>query len=270
MKSHQCIVSFKGVSGTRCGSFKEVAGYGKFKCNLCSYSTNVKTNWKNHQLTHTGLRPFTCETCAIRFDNSLARRGSVDIVTRREIFQPKFKCHLCSYSTNIKTNLKNHELTHSGLRPFTCTTCALKFGDYSMVKHGSFKVVTSYDLDAKFKCNLCQYCTNIKTNLKNHQLTHSGLRPFACTTCVTRWVESNLRRSRRFHMPETEDQLHKRHRCKFCPYSTDVSTHLTDHELIHIGVRPYSCSICGRGFTQKSNMKQHTLIHFRDNQKQTS
>ena len=40
----------------------------------------------------------------------------------------KYKCHYCSaYSTNINSNLIDHEHSHLGIRPFGCKLCPLKF-----------------------------------------------------------------------------------------------------------------------------------------------
>lgn len=40
---------------------------GRFKCLNCSYSTNVKTNLKNHLLTHSKERPYKCDICGIGY-----------------------------------------------------------------------------------------------------------------------------------------------------------------------------------------------------------
>lgn len=40
---------------------------------------------------------------------------------------PKFKCDRCVYSTNIATNFRNHQRTHSGDKPFKCTHCHRAF-----------------------------------------------------------------------------------------------------------------------------------------------
>lgn len=39
----------------------------------------------------------------------------------------RFTCPKCPYTTNIKTNFKNHSLTHGTERPFTCPECGMGF-----------------------------------------------------------------------------------------------------------------------------------------------
>lgn len=47
-----------------------------------------------------------------------------------------FKCPNCEFSTNTKANLNLHERTHSGVLPYTCKFCPMKFRTASnVVKH---------------------------------------------------------------------------------------------------------------------------------------
>lgn len=42
-------------------------------------------------------------------------------------FKKRYTCSLCSYSTDYPTNIQRHMLTHTGERPFRCTTCGKGF-----------------------------------------------------------------------------------------------------------------------------------------------
>ncbi|KFM57182.1 Zinc finger and BTB domain-containing protein 46, partial [Stegodyphus mimosarum] len=55
--------------------------------------------------------------------------------------------------------------------------------------------------------------------------------------------------------------VHRRFKCSFCPYCTDISTNLKNHILTHTGERKYRCDVCGMRFTLKHHLKKHTQLH---------
>ncbi|GFQ95963.1 hypothetical protein TNCT_611891 [Trichonephila clavata] len=53
----------------------------------------------------------------------------------------------------------------------------------------------------------------------------------------------------------------KLHCCSFCDYTTHHSTHIKNHEAIHLGHKPYKCQMCSKAFIQKVHLHRHLLTH---------
>ncbi|XP_070556264.1 zinc finger protein 665-like isoform X2 [Ptychodera flava] len=51
------------------------------------------------------------------------------------------------------------------------------------------------------------------------------------------------------------------HNCKVCGRVFKWKGELENHELIHVGLRPYECEKCGKRFSRKGNLKTHMLTH---------
>ena len=56
------------------------------------------------------------------------------------------------------------------------------------------------------------------------------------------------------------------HKCSYpqCRYTTPKRSQLGSHMRTHMGVRPHTCSTCGRGFLEKSHLVRHERIHLED------
>ena len=53
----------------------------------------------------------------------------------------------------------------------------------------------------------------------------------------------------------------KHNSCKLCGYSTNNTSNLTNHLLVHSGERAFSCAQCEHSFKTAGNLKKHMLTH---------
>lgn len=56
-------------------------------------------------------------------------------------------------------------------------------------------------------------------------------------------------------------RMSKRYNCRYCINKEFKSSwHLERHELIHTGLKPFRCKICGRMFNQVYSLKRHCKV----------
>jgi hypothetical protein len=69
----------------------------KYQCDKCPHSTDIRSNFKKHSLTHRDVAPFPVF--------SVAESGNVEK-------HKKYQCAKCSYSSDFRFNVRKHTHTH--------------------------------------------------------------------------------------------------------------------------------------------------------------
>jgi len=110
--------------------------------------------------------------------------------------------------------------------------------------------------ERQFFCQICDKIFNRASNLHSHELTHTGERLFICQTCDKRLsTASNLRLHDLIHTGERQFICHS------CDKKFSTASDQRSHELIHTGERLFCCQICNKKFKRASHLRSHEVIH---------
>ncbi|XP_068622703.1 uncharacterized protein [Battus philenor] len=240
--------------------FQKRAKVRDFVCHCGAvFHSRAKLLW--HKETHE-MKPKSCLYCSDKFVHASSLTRHVRRTHNEYYLSDKLKgkvenvsCPICK-QTYLRTNLRAHLLTHSGKKPYACIVCNKSFTTKWNLKLHRW---THMNRSAKpFKCHLCKGAFIRHTEYISHMNSHKSVRPYTCNYCGCQFIRKyNCQRHVREH------EMAKKYVCKVpeCGKSFHRSYYLSEHMKVHSGARPFSCNICGKTSSNKSNHNKHVKIH---------
>ena len=135
----------------------------------------------------------------------------------------KYPCKVCGKSFRCNSYLRQHLIIHTGEKPHKCPDCGKEFAFLQ-----NMRTHLKLHLVKPFRCDRCRNAYTDEAQLKQHMLSHKGI---------------------------------KRHRCHLCDRSFSLPCMLSDHINAHKGLRPYRCAECDKSFSWLSSLFVHQKTH---------
>ncbi|GFY59161.1 probable histone-lysine N-methyltransferase PRDM7 [Trichonephila inaurata madagascariensis] len=195
---------------------------------------------------------FKCDVCEklFSFSGAFERHRRKHPSTRTDL---QHQCPECRYSTDRKTDIHRHMLTHSGEKPHACPRCHKRFSREETLRQ-HLMVHTG---EKKHVCDVCGKKFNRKSALQKHVRLHTGEKPYRCPDCGRDFNEAkNLKDHLKTHTGQ------RPHRCPHCEYRSTQPGNLSRHIVrMHTQQFPHTCTFCQKGFCSPSDVRKHIERH---------
>ncbi|TDH01675.1 hypothetical protein EPR50_G00182670 [Perca flavescens] len=99
-------------------------------CELCGKKFPHLSQFRVHQRSHTGEKPFGCAACG----KTYAMKQQLRDHMYTHSGEKPFRCSLCGKSFHLRASFSRHRSIHSGETPFGCSLCGKHFRLQSFLK----------------------------------------------------------------------------------------------------------------------------------------
>ncbi|XP_005106982.1 uncharacterized protein LOC101859265 [Aplysia californica] len=191
--------------------------------------------------------------------------GAGDLPTVKKRGRPKvfenegdmeYPCPDCSFVAKKRTKLRSHQLRMHLSSPTKCDICSKVFPNKRyMLRHRASHV------EPQHCCDVCGKMYKIRKAMLEHRRTHDSAykKPkFKCDQCPKTFCNRYILEChvRDIHLGQKKSYL-----CSVCGKSFTTKHSLKEHSDAHTGVKPHVCEICGKSFSYESALRDHRFTH---------
>ncbi|CAN8000840.1 unnamed protein product [Ixodes pacificus] len=279
----------------------------KYKCPQCPKEfTNNNYMLKHIKRVHTRDFKYGCSYCPKRFQEQKRFQQHMVLMHAGELtpddydlmtLVKKLQCGQCSFTTYSTKSFRQHEVTHTGKYPYTCSECSKGFTfRFELAKH-----VRCIHNAQSFRCNRCKRtftaeevykvhkehhdrglgmtcpeCGNMyetQGHYEQHMQAHSKELPYECVVCKKRFA---LTRSLNLHRLSHDKHKTPRFRayngnrnwdyyCELCQVYYKYGSSLVAHRVCVHGNGPQTtCPYCDKKFNSRLTLSMHLRTHTRE------
>ncbi|XP_061676573.1 zinc finger protein ZFAT-like isoform X2 [Syngnathoides biaculeatus] len=238
--------------------------YGDLECQYCGKLFWYKVHYNAHVRTHTKEHLHYCSKCNYSSitKSSLTRH----LIQKHSGVLLPCSSPGCKYTTPDKYKLRAHQTKHqkegkSAPCPICQKTCPEhRLKQHIQVLHPDAVPVKGQKVKRAEKCPYCEsYYLKNSSEFQQHIWAHQGVKPFVCNICD---YASRSRNNLKNHMNRHSSE--RSHICELCGKTFKSKMSLKSHRLSHTDQgKQFSCSECDFSSALKAPLLRHMEQHAR-------